>query len=329
MSGYVDREYVAKKRYYLSTNSMERDKSPIVEKPSPFVTPSLDIQLQTITALAEQSRQKEIWRDEVEIKVQTRGLPFMLMPLADCHIGAKGVDYEALKRHFDFIKSNPVYTVLVGDLSDNFMPSKHPSAMMEDVETPTDQFALIRAFFKEYQDKILTSVGGGQHDNWTNETAGLDIHKWLSEDLNIPLLKSGGALKLKVDEQDYKVRLWHKIGRLNSQFNYTHAGKQALRLAGDDSDVIITADKHLGAVEETFIGDKKRTICQLGTFKVEDEFGRNMGLVQRPQPFYPVFLFFSGQHNIEAIENLGQAEEMIGMMKKYYKQLGVANLGMK
>jgi hypothetical protein len=304
---------------------MEKNKPPIVEKPQQPQLPSLSEQLSSLHQLAEATRQKELWRDEVYIKVQTRGLPFMLMGLSDLHIGASGVDYQSLQKHLDFIKRNPVYTVLVGDLADNFSPIKHPTAMKEDVVSPTDQWAVARSFFREYEDKILAVVSGN-HDEWTG-TVGIDIYRWLTEDLNIPLLKGGGVLRLNIDDSEFKVRLWHRIARLNSQFNYTHAGKQALRLGADDSDVIITGDKHLGGIEQTYIGDKKRTIVQLGTFKVEDSFGRSQGFVQQPRPFYPVLMFFPNTHNIEAVENLDQAEELIDGMLKYYKKKGIALLG--
>jgi len=308
---------------------MEKDKSPIVKKPPQPKTPSLSEQLSSLHQLAEVARQKELWKDEVEIKVQTRGLPFMLLPLSDLHIGAKGVDYKALKIYSNFLKRNPIYTVLVGDLADNFSVVSHPTGMAEDIVQPTDQWSVVRAFFKEYQDKILANVGGGQHDFWLKEKTGVDIFRWMAEDLNIPLLKSGGLLRLNIDDKEFKVRLWHKIARLNSQFNYTHAGKQALRLSGDDSDVIITGDKHLGGIEQTHIGDKKRTIVQLGTFKVEDGFGRSQGFVQDPKPFYPLLMFFPQTHNIEAIQNLNQANELISAMIGYYKQKSVALLGIK
>jgi hypothetical protein len=305
----------------------ERNKPPVVEKPPQPQSSSLSEQLTTLHQLSEATRQKELWKDEVEIKVKTRGLPFMLLPLSDLHIGSGGVDYQSLQKHLDFIKNNPVYTVLVGDLADNFSPIKHPTAIREDVVSPTDQWAITRSFFKKYEDKILAVVSGN-HDEWTG-AVGIDIYRWLTEDLNIPLLKGGGVLRLNIDDNQFKVRLWHKIARLNSQFNYTHAGKQALRLAGDDSDVVITGDKHLGGIEQTHIGNKKRTIVQLGTFKTEDSFGRSQGFVQHPRPFYPVLMFFPNTLNIEAVENLDQAEELIDGMRKYYKQKAVSLLSFK
>ena len=304
---------------------MERNKPPVVEKPPQQQIPSLSEQLTFLHQLSEVSKQKEPWKDEVEIKVQTRGLPFILLPLSDLHIGASGVDYQSLQKHLNFIKNNPVYTVLVGDLADNFSPIKHPTAMKENVASPTDQWVVARAFFREYENKILAVVSGN-HDEWTG-TVGIDIYRWLTEDLNIPLLKGGGVLRLNIDDIQFKARLWHRIARLNSQFNYTHAGKQALRLSGDDSDIIITGDKHLGGIEQTHIGDKKRTIVQLGTFKVDDSYGRSHGFIQRPRPFYPVLMFFPHAHNIEVIESLDQGEELILAMKKYYRKKAVSLLG--
>jgi len=304
-----------------------KEKSPIVKKPEPIQTPDLSTQIQALIGLQEQAKQKELWRDEVNIQVQTRGLPFMIVPLSDLHIGASGVDYQKLKEYSDFIKNYPVYTVLLGDLADNFSPIKHPSAMKEDLITPTDQWQLARAFFREHEQKIL-SVVSGNHDEWTG-LVGIDIYRWLAEDLSIPLLKGNGVLNLQVDDQTYKVRLLHKIARLNSQFNYTHAGKQAIRLSGDNADVIISGDKHLGAVEQTYIGDKKRTIVQLGTFKTEDSFGRSMGFVQQPRPFFPVLFFHQGKHNVEVVEDLHQAKEYIDAFKRFYKVAAVGHLGIK
>ncbi|MEM4711390.1 MAG: hypothetical protein QXL18_05580, partial [Candidatus Woesearchaeota archaeon] len=125
---------------------MER-KEPIVEKPKPIRIPSLNEQLSSLFSQQEQLRQKEIWRNEVEIRIQTRGLPFMLMPLADIHAGSSGVDYQALKEHLDFLKNYPVYTVLVGDLADNFSPVAIPSGMRGQMIEPDEQYALVRAFF--------------------------------------------------------------------------------------------------------------------------------------------------------------------------------------
>jgi hypothetical protein len=305
----------------------EKNKPPIVEKPPQYQSPSLSEQLTFLNQLPERKRQEELWKDEVEIKVQTigLGLPFMLLPLSNLHIGSYGVDDQSLKRYLTFLKENPVYTVLVGDyLADNFSPIKRPTAMKEDVVSPTDQRAVARSFFEEFKDKILTVVSG-DHYKWT---FGIDSYRRLTEDLNIPLLKGGGVLRLNIDNSEFKVRLWHKIARLNSQFKYTQAGKQALRLGADDSDVIITGDKHLGGIEQFYIGDKKRTIVQLGTFKVKDSFGRSQGFVQRPRPFYPVLMFFPNNHNIEIIENLDQAEGFIKAMVKYYEQEAVALTGM-
>jgi hypothetical protein len=304
-----------------------KEKSPIVKKPEPTPTPDLATQIQSLLQLQEQAKAKELWRDEVTIQVQTRGLPFMVVPLSDLHIGSGGVNYNKLKEYFDFIKNYPVYTVLLGDLADNFSPIKHPIAIKEDLVTPTDQWQLVRAFFKEHEQKVLVTISGN-HDEWMG-LVGLDIYRWLAEDLSIPLLKGGGVLNLQVDNQLYKVRLFHKIARLNSQFNYTHAGKQAIRLAGDDVDAIISGDKHLGSFEQTYIGDKKRTIVQLGTFKEEDGYGRSMGFVQRPRPFFPVLFFHQGQHNIEVVEDLHQAKEYIDAFKKFYKIAAIGHLGIR
>lgn len=298
-----------------------------VIKPSHAQSPSFSEQLDRLQRL--KTEHQDIWQDKVEIEVKTQGLPFMLMLLSDLHIGGSGVDYDALKKHLDFIGQHPVYTVFIGDLIDGFMPAKHPSGMIEDLAGVSEQAKVVREIFKSYEDKILAVVSGGQHDYWLDEAGGFDIYQYLTEGLNIPLLKSGGELRLKVDNQDYRIRLFHQIARYNSSFNYTHAQKQAIRLSGEPIDMVVSGDKHLGAVEKTHLNDREIMVAQLGTFKTEDRYGERKGYPQKPRVFFPVFLFSGEQKNIEVIENMDEAKKMIEGLQLYYRQLAVATLNNK
>jgi hypothetical protein len=62
----------------------------------------------------------------------------MLMGLSDLHVGSERTDYQALQRYLTFIKTNPVYAVLIGDLADNFSPTSYPDGMMKDLVNPSD-----------------------------------------------------------------------------------------------------------------------------------------------------------------------------------------------
>lgn len=274
------------------------------------------------------NERKEIWQDRIEIEVETRGIPyFFLCPLSDLHLGSSEVDYQALNRHLKIIKNYPIYTVLVGDLADLFLPTKHPDAMLGDLISPDDQILLVKRFIEELGDKCLGIVSGN-HEAFLKKMGGVDIYKLLVDELKIPLLNNGGMIDFKVDNQRYKVQFWHRIARLNSQFNFNHAGKQAIRLSGSDADILISGDKHLGGVEQSVYGDRILTVAQLGTFKTSDNWGRNVGFVQKPQVFFPVFALAGHTKRVEVLPDIEATKELLDLTFTLWKRRGQALLGL-
>lgn len=301
--------------------------NPKVSLPEIQTTSSWNEELLRLSRLKQEK--KDIWQDKLEIGVQTRGIPyFFLCPLSDIHLGSSEVDYQALQHHIDVIKSYPVYTVLVGDLADLFLPTRHPDAMLSDLVSPDDQIILVRRFIQELGDKCLGIVSGN-HEGFLKKTGGVDVYKVLADELKVPLIKNGGVIKFNVDDQSYKVQFWHRIARLNSQFNYTHAGKQSVRLSDSDADIVISGDKHLGGVEQLMYGDRLLTVAQLGTFKTSDSFGRDVGLVQQPSVFFPVFALAGHTKRVEVLPNVEAGKEILDLTYNLWKRKGQALLGLK
>lgn len=271
----------------------------------------------------------ELWRDSLDVKVETQGLPyFFLMPLSDVHIGAIGTDYDSLQKYVTAIKDNPIYTVLLGDMGDFFNPKILSHAMMGDVATPDEQMEIIRTFFTEIKDHTLGMVTGN-HEGFAENSAGIDPYRWMARDLGIPLLKAGSVMTLDVDREQYRLKLFHKIARYNSSLNNTHAGKQVLRMAEDNVDVVVSGDKHMGAYETTVFKDRIGHVLQTGTFKTDDEWGRKEGFVPTPQVFFPMMAFDSRRHNIETVRDLDAAVEFVNVFADYSKKKAVATLGMR
>lgn len=271
----------------------------------------------------------ELWRDSLDVKVETQGLPyFFLMPLSDVHIGAVGTDYDSLQKYVTAIKDNPIYTILLGDMGDFFNPKILSHAMMGDVATPDEQMEIIRTFFSEIKDHTLGMVTGN-HEKFAENSAGIDPYRWMARDLGIPLLRAGSILTLNVDDQSYRVKVFHKIARYNSSFNYTHAAKQVGRMGDDNIDLVVGGDKHLGAIESTVFKDRVLHASQTGTFKTDDAWGREEGFIPKPQVFFPMHAFDGRRHNIENVRDLDAAVEFVNVFADYSKKKAVAALGMK
>ncbi|GIW70246.1 MAG: hypothetical protein KatS3mg101_0993 [Patescibacteria group bacterium] len=290
-------------------------KEPSIQRPVQERGGSFDDDLRRMQEIQRLREEQKLWKDEVKISVQTNLPYFFLMPLSDIHLGAEGTDYQAVRKFLGVVKDYPVYTVLLGDLGDFFNPYKHPTGMAEDVVNADSQLLAMRNFFKEYKEKIL-AVATGNHDDWIYKTSGIEPYRWVCQDLNIPLLYSGGRLNLQVNEVNYKILLYHAIARFNSSFNPTHAGKRMLELH-HDADIVISGDKHRFGMEKLVHRDKKPYIVQLGTFKTGDTYGkRSYGFAPDSQIGFPVLFLSAGEKNVEAIEDIETAKHFVDLVRK-------------
>lgn len=271
---------------------------------------NFDQHLTRLEGIIELKKETGLWQDEVSKVIETKEPFFAFRPLSDIHFGAIGVDMKALKEHISDLHNLPIYTAICGDVADMFSPMKHPSGMLGDAITPDDQLSIVRKFFEEYKDRILATTQDPSHVDWVQQTSGVEPQRWLTDNLGIPCLKSGGRFNLKINGIEYKGLLFHEIGKYKSSLNVTNAGKRMLDMM-DDVDFVVSGHSHIGAYEKLVKRDKKPVINQMGTFKIDDDFGTRKGLSPKPQVFFPTLLFDTQKKNIEVIEDRDAAKSLI------------------
>jgi UDP-2,3-diacylglucosamine pyrophosphatase LpxH len=287
-----------------------------VNRPDPRKKFTFQESLEKMKQIQAVEKSFNLWNQELEFGFQT-DRPFLpVMALADMHMGSFDTDYDGLSRYLDFIKDNEVKLLLLGDLGDMFLPGKVPEGAQADVSVEM-QLSLLRSFFKEYQKHILACVSDPSHVDWVRQLTGVDVYRWISEDLEIPLLETGGLLKLGVNDQQYGFSLWHQVSQYNSSLNPTHVHKRIVdRHAEDELDFVVTGHRHKGATEiNKTIRNKKRGLVQLGTFKTEgglDKYARK-GFVGGVSQHFPTFLLDSEKHDFEVIDSLETAELILGI----------------
>jgi isochorismate hydrolase len=292
----------------------------VIKQPKPDRV-EFDRHLQRLQALQELRSETAMWRDKVDVHIDTHGKPFFyFMPTADWHLGAQGCDMEALSEHLGYIKSH-VHTALVGDLGDFFSPTQHPDGMMGDVITSDDQLLLLRRFMEQYQDRILATVQDDSHTDWVRQSAGIEPYRWMTEDLGIPMLNNGGLLTMTVNNERYTASLYHDIARYNSSFNRTHALKR-MRELDRPADIVVGGHRHIGAMEKAVHQEGKPVFVQMGTFKTIDDYGIRRGMIPAPQVFYPTLFLDGRRHNVEMIEDMETAREFIDAVEWRFRDVG-------
>jgi len=258
---------------------------------------------------AKERRAENLWREEVEIKIQTDREWFGVRPLSDLHIGHWGVDYDALEEILaGFLLNENLATIMLGDLGDFFTPRASPTdGFLGDVITPQEQLFALRKFFVEYQDKILAVTNDPSHNDWVYQSSGIDTYRLLVEDLNIPLVYQGGLIRLNFGAVSYDIIPFHKINKFKSSFNLTHAHKRVLELHRD-GDCVLAAHIHKSSFEKAYRNGHEVVLVQCGTLKTEDPWGAKQGMLGRPQLGYPIILFNTVEKRMQVVDNLEDAE---------------------
>jgi len=227
------------------------------------------------------SNEREVTQKKAEVVLapSVPDLPAFITVINDEHKGSSGVDYRALNAVRCLIRETPnFYEINAGDFTDNFVVT-HRSAMSgsihEDIISPQAQAQLSREIFKQMdKQKKLIAVLEGNHDKFT-QSVGYDFANTWLQDLNCPVLKTGGIVTVKFGKQEYKIFLGHKYRGLGGE----NPSNAFLKVIADhpEVDVIVLGHIHRRFVSQFNKGGKSRLGIIGGTFKLEDEHSEDMG----------------------------------------------------
>ena len=202
--------------------------------------------------------------------------PFALVLLSDIHGGGK-TDYTALEEDLRIINTTEgMYVGNLGDNTDNFVIGKLQSIQREQSTT----FDMEARFLEWLFEKIKGSLAfwcAGNHDNWTKRVSGFDITREALK--GVPCLYDPHEIYFTLKWAGHSQR-WlarHKW-KGTSVFNPTHGLEVGWERVGKDFDVSCGGHTHIATLCRPFIREeKKRFAVLLGTYKVRDNYAREIG----------------------------------------------------
>ncbi len=119
------------------------------------------------------------------------------VPLADFHEGARDADHEISDGYINWIAEHDAFTILNGDMMNCAWKDSTPE-LWEDLITPDDAYARLRARLMPIKDKIFMITRGG-HCESIFRKVGVDFMARLAYDLgDIPYRPDGGMLGVKL-----------------------------------------------------------------------------------------------------------------------------------
>jgi hypothetical protein len=231
--------------------------------------------------------------------------PIAIVPLADLHLGATGVQYEKLLHDLEIITSTKgMYSVCIGDWLNNFIFAKLMVASWGDVR-PKYQWVLCRLVIQALA-KTLIQINPGNHEHWTAKVSDIDEFQDIAEKANV--LYSGnkklGKVTVKFNNLDYKGVFRHKpIG--SSRINPMLGAKNIYRDL-TSYDFCITAHTHTFGIEHFYKHEQIRVAMNCGSYKTDDAFADECGFPDAI-PKMPVIILMPDKREMLTFENIETA----------------------
>lgn len=240
------------------------------------------------------------------------GKHLMVAVISDMHIApGTPVDFRKMRQDAELIRDTPgLYAVLAGDQVDNHI--KHRSAVLAARSQPEDQYKLFEYYLSILAPKLLV-VTSGNHDDWTNQYAGVDMLGRIVREHRVFFSPDEAWIDIEVGSQKYVLAVRHQY-RFGSQFNQTHTVKQWLRLGPREFDVGVIGHHHEAAIEQVIYRDRFRWVARPGSYQITSSYSRQLGF-NHAIPTCPTFLFHGDEHDITGWKSVKAMQASLNAMQ--------------
>lgn len=222
--------------------------------------------------------------------------PIAIALSGDWHVGEYGVDYKKLTEVLEIIShTDGVYHIGLGDYKGNYIQASKISGTFTQFSPELQDKAVLYLAEKYLQQKSLCWVRGC-HDSWDYKVAGKDFVETLAECTYSINLWHGGEFKIFLNNNYYEFLLGHKY-LYESGLNTTNSQRRYNENFGG-ADVVAIAHKHFPDFQEVN-HMKRRTIrLRVGSFKVYDEYGQQVGRF-KGEFGVPIIILFPHQKKMQ------------------------------
>lgn len=210
----------------------------------------------------------------------------------DWHIGAEGVNYQALKDMIQTVKETEnMYICTVGDLIENTFQFHNQSTILDQVIHPKQQVIMLEGIIREFigNEKLICGASGNHEDKRFEKYLGYSTMDSLFAGSHY--FQGKGIVFLKVGDIEYSITVMHKA-RSKSKLNLTLGQMREFQYCFP-SDIIACGHYHSPVIQwhPKYLRDSQKGIggetvfVQCGTYKTKDlyaERGFDPGMIADP-----------------------------------------------
>ena len=212
------------------------------------------------------------------IKIK-ESLPFVIALFSDLHIGNSKTDYRALAHDTQLVKNCPYcYAITAGDHFENWIGKLGYLSRDQEMSLDTEHI-LVKAWFDEIMDSLL-AVCAGNHDNRSILTAGIDYIRNILGDAVMLYDQDQILFTLETASAEIVFKIRHR-DQYRSIMNPFHGAFRDIERGDCRWDVYISGHDHKGTLFGDYIHhDSPKKVCRLGTYKMDDRFGKFLGFAK-------------------------------------------------
>ncbi len=210
----------------------------------------------------------------VEVSVPTDE-PLRVVGISDTHIGSDSVRHkEVIALKDRILEQDNVAVVFLGDIIEGKNPNYLRTNAMSSLGL-THQMKLAREILIDplaSEGRVLGMVSGHfAHEGWTDQSLALSPWIEMVRDLDIPLIRNGGFIKLRFPNTHEKLLQVFHMTRRKSGLDPLHGITMvATEHSSDGPDTVWSAHTHQAAVGAEVNAIRKVDLVQSGTIKGTD-----------------------------------------------------------
>lgn len=258
-----------------------------------------------------------VGRHKFQVKFPDK-LPVGIAAISDQHISVKSyVNLEQMEIDAKLIgKTEGMYAALGGDGVDNHI--KHFSAILHANSQPGVQYDLYDHYLGMFNDKIV-AMCSGNHDDWTNDVAGIDMVGKLAASRRIMFAPDEVRLDISLGNVAYKMAIRHQY-RFNSQLNQTHSVKQWYKNGAEEFDIGVICHHHEIAIERVILHGFARWVCRPGSYQKTTAYARRYGFNEN-DGMCPTFILYPDHREIVGFHCVHHAAKFLASERARYRKM--------
>jgi hypothetical protein len=205
--------------------------------------------------------------------------PVGIAMFSDLHLGNPNADYRQILRDTDtVVGTDGFYATSWGDAHDNWIGKLEGIQRGQPISFDAE-LTLVQDWFRRLQGKLL-AVCSGNHEHRTVAIAGQDHIRGFLSGAQLLYDASEVSFRLKLGSAEWRVKGRHRW-RYNSILNPTHGIERDLERGDVDFDIGVGGHVHKGTLFREFpFRGRVVTGCLIGTYKLDDEYGRQCGFAK-------------------------------------------------